>query len=130
MGKSQIRSNRRSLINVSEVLQWLTGLLHPKERKITPVPADRIILKDSEANLTHKYVSFDDIIGVGSDKYYRHIQAVPAATWNVQHSLGKRPSITILDDSGNQVEGQIIYIDTNNAELRFAFALSGSAECN
>lgn len=128
--KSQIRSNRRSLINVSEVLQWLTGLLNPRDRKITPVSGDRVIIKDSEDNLTHKYVSFDDIIGVGSDKYYSHDQSVAAATWNVQHSLGKRPSVTILDSSGNQVEGQIIYIDNNNVEIRFAFSMSGTAECN
>ena len=128
--KSQIQSNRRSLINVSEVLQWLTGLLNPRERKITPVSGDRLILKDSEDDLTHKYVSFDDIIGVGSDKYYSHVQTVPAATWNVQHSLGKRPSVTILDSSQNQVEGQIIYIDTNNVEIRFAFNMTGTAECN
>ena len=128
--KSQIKSNRRSLINVSEVLQWLTGLLNPRERKITPVAGDRVIIKDSEDDLKHKYVSFDDILTAGSDKYYRHNQGIASSTWNVAHNLGKRPSITILDNSGNQIEGQIIYIDSNNAEIRFGYNASGTAECN
>ena len=128
--KSQIKSNRRSLINVSEVLQWLTGLLNPRDRKITPVSGDRVIIKDSEDGLKHKYVSFEDIIGVGSDKNYTHTQDVASSTWNITHSLGKRPSIMILDTNGDKIEGQIIYIDTNNAEIRFGFNQDGTAECN
>lgn len=66
----------------------------------------------------------------GSDKNYVHNQSAAAATWIVDHNLNKFPAITIVDSAGSKVYGDIVYITTNRAELRFSAAFSGKAYFN
>lgn len=63
--------------------------------------------------------------GTGSN--YVHTQAIPSATWTVAHNLGYYPSVTVVDSSKREVEGQVEYIDINNVIITFAAAFSGSA---
>ncbi|HRY32123.1 MAG TPA: hypothetical protein P5531_04055 [Bacteroidales bacterium] len=65
-----------------------------------------------------------------SDKYYRHTQALPAAVWTVTHNLGKRPSVTVTDTAGTQVEGQVDYVNSNTLTITFSAPFSGYAELN
>ena len=57
-------------------------------------------------------------------------QGVPASTWNIQHNLGKFPSITVVDTAGTVVIGQYDYVDNNNITLTFAAAFAGKAYLN
>ena len=57
-------------------------------------------------------------------------QGVPATTWNIQHNLGKFPSITVVDTAGTVVIGQYDYVDNNNITLTFAAAFAGKAYLN
>ena len=66
----------------------------------------------------------------GSDKTYMHIQAVPAEKWTVQHNLGKRCSVTIVDSADSVVIGDVEYIDNNNVIIRFSAAFGGKCYCN
>jgi hypothetical protein len=68
--------------------------------------------------------------GGTGDLSYTHNQSVPAATWNITHSLGKFPSVTAIDSVGNVVEGSIVYIDVNNLTISFVSAFSGKAYLN
>lgn len=90
------------------------------------------------------YIDYDScghIIGTGvrsltlpenpdTDKSYKHIQAVPADQWQIAHNLGKYPSVTVIDSSGNTVFGKIEYSDENNITLIFSAAFSGTAYLN
>lgn len=58
---------------------------------------------------------------------YIHIQSVPASTWNVNHNLGVRANITVVDSSENQVEGDITYQDDNTIIIEFSGSFSGKA---
>ncbi len=60
---------------------------------------------------------------------YTHVQGTGAVVWNVNHGLGRRPSIQIFDTSGYEWKGEIRYIDDNNITITFGFAFSGVAEC-
>lgn len=64
------------------------------------------------------------------DAYYRHVQQTPSTEWTIVHGLGKRPTITISDDTGEEVVGDIDYVDDNTVILRFSAAISGEAICN
>jgi hypothetical protein len=64
------------------------------------------------------------------DKSYTHYQGVPEAVWNVSHNLNKYPSVTIIDTSGNEMEGEIEYTDNNNLVLTFSAPFSGVAFLN
>lgn len=67
---------------------------------------------------------------IESDKYYEHDQSVSATTWNIAHNLNKNPAVTIIDTSGNNVEGEIAYTDLNNLTVTFNTGFTGKAYCN
>lgn len=68
--------------------------------------------------------------GAGSDKNYMHDQMIASATWTVNHNLGKYPSVTIVDSSGNVVEGAVQELTANQAILVFSAAFAGKAYFN
>ena len=65
-----------------------------------------------------------------SDKYYEHTQSVSSDLWTINHNMSKVPAVTIFDDSGNNVEGQITVVDSNNITIGFNTAFSGVAHLN
>lgn len=58
---------------------------------------------------------------------YTHTQVVAAAIWTINHNLGIRPSVSILDSGGNEVEADIVHTSANQLLIRFAIAISGLA---
>ena len=57
-------------------------------------------------------------------------QGVAATTWNIQHNLGKFPSITVIDTGDTVVAGEYTYIDNNNVTLTFSAGFAGKAYLN
>ena len=68
--------------------------------------------------------------GGGSDAYYMHTQSNAASTWTVAHNLGKKPSVSLTDSTGDEVYGNIHYDDDNQLTVTFSAALGGYAFCN
>ncbi len=68
--------------------------------------------------------------GGTGDATYTFTQSVPAAVWEIHHSLGKCPAVTIVDSSGSMVMGEASYIDRNTVKLSFSGAFSGIAYLN
>lgn len=66
-------------------------------------------------------------IGDPGIPFYEHIQAVPSATWNVAHNMGRLPSITVRDSAGGTVIGEYTHVDINNVTMQFTSAFSGTA---
>lgn len=64
------------------------------------------------------------------DKHFAFSQSSPASIWYIEHNLNKFPSVTIVDSAGNQVEGDVAYIDINNVMIMFYAAFSGKAYLN
>ena len=57
-------------------------------------------------------------------------QVAASTTWNIQHNLGKFPSITVIDTGDTVVTGEYTYIDNNNVTLTFSAAFAGKAYLN
>jgi len=57
-------------------------------------------------------------------------QVAASTTWNIQHNLGKFPSITVIDTANTVVTGEYTYIDNNNVTLTFSAAFAGKAYLN
>lgn len=66
----------------------------------------------------------------GSDAYYRHDQAIASDVWSVHHSLGKHPSVTVVDSADTVLVGEVVYLDENSVELHFSAPFSGRAYLN
>lgn len=61
---------------------------------------------------------------------HEHIQDMPAATWNIQHNLGKKyVDILILDDNDEEIVGEEDWAvsTVNLLVIQFSEALSGKA---
>lgn len=58
---------------------------------------------------------------------YTHSQDIPSTTWNITHSLGFYPGVTVVDSANSVVEGGVQYIDENSLTLSFSAAFGGKA---
>lgn len=65
---------------------------------------------------------------VGGDKTYT--QAIDGETVNVVHNLGKRPTVSVIDTAGDEVEGTVRHISPNELQLIFSAPFSGVVICN
>jgi hypothetical protein len=68
--------------------------------------------------------------GGSADLAYLHVQGTPSTSWAINHMLGKFPSITVVDGTGNEIEADISHTDDDHAVATFATAVSGSAFVN
>jgi hypothetical protein len=68
--------------------------------------------------------------GGGGDKTYTHEQSSGAATWEVEHDLGKRPSVTVVDVNNVQGYGIVTHTNANELTITFPGSTTGKAYCN
>jgi hypothetical protein len=61
---------------------------------------------------------------------YKHNQMVPNIIWEVNHSLSKFPSVTVVDSAGSVVIGDVDYTDKNNLSITFKAPFAGIAYLN
>jgi hypothetical protein len=67
-------------------------------------------------------------LGVPAANFYRHIQAIPAQVWTVNHGLGFRPAVTMSNDAGVEVDGVVKHINENTVQISFIKPVAGEAE--
>lgn len=61
------------------------------------------------------------------DKYEVYNQLVPAAIWNINHSLNKVPVVYVVDSGGSIVQGDVSYPGFNQVRIEFAYPFGGTA---
>jgi hypothetical protein len=64
------------------------------------------------------------------DKNFVFTQAVASTLWTINHNLGKKPSVTVLDNLGREMGTAITHIDNNNLTSESNSAISGTAHLN
>ena len=64
------------------------------------------------------------------DKDYVHTQSTASDTWTVNHDLGKKPSVTVVDSAETVVLGDVEYVDNDNVKIYFENQFSGKAYFN
>lgn len=64
------------------------------------------------------------------DANYVHEQAAASASWLVQHNLAKYPSVSVVDSAGDECEGEVRYLTSNQLRISFSGAFSGRAFIN
>lgn len=64
------------------------------------------------------------------DKNYIHSQAIPSASWVIDHELDKYASVSIVDSAGTTVSGEVDYISSDSIVVSFSGAFSGKAFIN
>lgn len=61
---------------------------------------------------------------------YEHRQIEASRVWTIDHELGKRPSVTVIDTAGNEVFGDVLYEGESRIVVSFSAEFSGTAILN
>ena len=107
---------------------------YPKDTKVTGsdiwIGSDGdngLITKNFSADALAEYYIANNTFGSAT---YVFAQASAAAIWTIPHNLGKFPSITVVDSSGNVVVGFETYNSNNQITITFSAPFSGTAYLN
>ncbi len=65
--------------------------------------------------------------GGGNTFQYVHTQLAASASWTIQHYLGGRPSVTVVDSGGTVVVGDVTYFNDNEIAVNFSRPFGGRA---
>jgi len=60
-------------------------------------------------------------------------QTTPELTgnvWEINHNLGKYPSVTVVDTANNVIYAEVSYTDINNVTITFSSSVTGRAHLN
>jgi hypothetical protein len=63
------------------------------------------------------------------DKTYTHDFTAQSVV-TVTHNLGKLPSVNVIDSAGDEVQGDVYYVNTNEVIVSFSYPTSGRVICN
>ena len=63
----------------------------------------------------------------GGGAAYVHTQASPATTWTINHNLGFRPSVELLDSGSQEIDGAIAHPTVNQTVVTLNPATAGLA---
>jgi hypothetical protein len=64
--------------------------------------------------------------GSGTSAYV-HQQSTPATTWTINHGLGYRPSVELLDSGSQEIDGEIAHPTVNQTVVTLSPATAGLA---
>jgi hypothetical protein len=65
--------------------------------------------------------------GGGGTSAYVHQQLTPATTWTINHGLGYRPSVELLDSGSQEIDGEIAHPTVNQTVVTLSPATAGLA---
>ncbi len=71
-----------------------------------------------------------DYVNSVSDSSFVHQQSVASTEWTVNHNLGTRCSIQVVDDTAHEIIADIQWIDNNTVKVSFNTPTTGYVYCN
>lgn len=63
----------------------------------------------------------------GNTRRHVHSQATPSTAWVINHTLGGKPSVTVVDSADTYVIGEVTYNSTSQITVSFTSPFSGYA---
>lgn len=64
---------------------------------------------------------------IGLTNRYVHTQEAASSEWVIDHGLGGRPSVTVVDSAATTVIGEVSYVSNSRVIVRFTSPFSGFA---
>ena len=89
------------------------------------VNADEILVRliRTEEELRSKIKDLDILKDGVYDKAYEYTQSTASDTWIINHNLNKYPSITVVDSGGNQVYGDVKYLNKKYSRIEIQLSI-------
>lgn len=63
-------------------------------------------------------------------KVFQFEQALPAATWTINHNLGYKPSVELFNTASQEIDADVIHTSSNQTVVSFTTAIAGFARLN
>ncbi len=111
------------------IYEWDSVTAVPNQKTFSSIGLSYKVGSGGLINDEDYFISLLSYAGTG-DLHFTYVQGVPSTSWNIQHNLGKFPSITVIDSAGTVVTGEYTYIDINNVTLTFSAPFAGTAYLN
>ncbi len=72
-------------------------------------------------------INLNPSITINNNSSYVFSQTTPSLMWVINHNMGRVPSVFAEDTDGNDINGVIEVIDSNNLRIQFSSAVAGKA---
>jgi hypothetical protein len=95
----------------------------PNQVYINQDTANQVIVNQDAPNL----VTVRANSGAANTRRFEFSQGQAATTWVITHTLGGKPSVTIVDSADTHVFGDVTYNSTTQITVNFSAAFSGKA---
>lgn len=66
----------------------------------------------------------------GGGAGYLHTQTIADTTWIINHNLGYKPSVELIDSGGNEFDAEVTHISDNQVNVYLVAPLAGIARLN
>jgi hypothetical protein len=113
--------------------------LETKQSTITvpvPQPSSITVAPPPVLSITVQETAGVQIITAGTQgppaatQTYLHTQSAPSAEWIVNHNLGFKPDVTLLDSGSQVFQADIVHISVNQLRVIMATPTAGTARCD
>lgn len=103
------------------------GTVFVQEEDVTVVTgATTLNFRGNGVTATAGVGAGEAVITVGGGTF-EFVQGSPVSVWVIDHPLSFLPNVTVVDSSGRQVEGDVVYTDADTITINFTAAFSGKA---
>jgi hypothetical protein len=58
---------------------------------------------------------------------FQYVAYSASTLWTINHNLGIRPGVTIVDTGGNELDAQVIHVNANQLQIHFNEPVAGFA---
>lgn len=62
--------------------------------------------------------------------FYVHTQSTPSSTWTINHNLGFKPAVELLDSGSQEIDGEVSHPNVNQTVVTLNPASAGVARLN
>ena len=105
-------SNPRSPDNLGVFYEYSNG-----EQNIIQVNANGAITR----------INLNPCITINNNTSFLFTQSTPSTQWVIQHNMGMTPNVFAEDLNGNDIQGIIEIVDSNNIRINFNTPVAGKA---
>lgn len=85
---------------------------------------------DAAGSLNNNFAKIQQALVIKGVTTYTHVQNSASDRWDIDHGLGRFPSVSIVDSAGSLIYGDVTYNDENSLTVTFTSAFSGKAYLN
>lgn len=101
---------------------------------VGPIQTSQVVVQEEHGTVTVEMpnTTIVEVVAQGpqgpaGSGAYVHSQSSPSTTWTINHNMGIRPAVELLDSGGQEIDGEISHTNVNQTVVRLNPASAGIA---